>query len=255
MSLPLNVIIFATTMPKQCYGDNDNKYTYDKTIDSLFSKVDKNTFKNKILHLKSRPEDEKIAKTIKDFCKLSDVKVIETINEVKHHSENIANHSAEYFKDIYKAFSDAEIRKQKYTLWLEDDYLFREESLSLYDSFVTAIKYLDQNPDQLTVRYNQSNHTVNALEDYLDKDYHKASEDIFIQGSKYTEWGPTFTFQPNISRSNEIYIAWKAAQNYLANLDEYHCELMSGDILKTITESSNPFSFFNPKKIFSEHIG
>ena len=255
MSLPLNLIIFATTMPKQCYGDNDSEYTYDKTIESLFNKVDKNIFKNKILHLKSRPEDKEISEKIKEFCKLSDIRVIETISNVKHHSENIKNHSAEYFKDIYKAYSDEEIRKQKYTLWLEDDYVFVEESLLLYDSFVTAIKYLDENPDQLTVRYNQSNHTVNALEDYADKDYNKVSEDIFIQGSKYTQWGPTFTFQPNISRSNEIYIAWKAAQNYLDDLNRYHCELMSGDILKTITQSNTPFSFFNPKKIFSKHIG
>ena len=255
MSLPLNLIIFCTTMPKQCYGENNSEHTYDQVIESLFNKVNGNLFKNRILHLKSRSQEHEVAKKIKDFCVSKNIRVLETKQNVEHHSENIQNHSAEYFKDIYKAFSDPEVRKTRYSLWLEDDFIFKEGKITLRDSFDHALKYLEKNPDQLTVRYNQSNHSTNALEDYRDKDYFHHSDEIYVQGEKYTPWGPTFTFQPNISRTCEIFASWKLAQQYLDKLGSYHCELMSGDLLKNFTLSKTPFSFFNPEKIYAEHIG
>ena len=171
------------------------KHTYKESIDKLFNQFDPNLFSCKILHLKSREGEESIADEIKSFCSDFCIRVIETKENIVHHSENHLSHSAGYFKDIYKAYSDVELRKQKYSLWLEDEAI------------------------------------------------------------NYTQYGPTFTFQPNISRTNEIFIAWKEAQNYLDKLGSYHCELMSGDLLKKMTNSKTPFSFFNTHRVYAEHIG
>ena len=93
MSLPLNLIIFCTTMAKKCYGENSSEYTYSRVIDSLFDQVDPDIFANKVLHLKSRPQEESKSKEIKDFCDSKGVRVIETKQNLSHHSENIQNHS------------------------------------------------------------------------------------------------------------------------------------------------------------------
>jgi len=254
MKLPLNLIIFCTTAPKYGHGNNTenykSNYTYEKTINSLFDQVDKNLFKNKLLHLKSREGEEGVADNIKNFCDDKDIRVIETKENFEHHSDNALSHAAGYFKDIYKAFSDLDIRKQKYSLWLEDDYLFRLRMISLEEAFKQSIKFLDNNPEQLCVRFNLGLNFTKAVNSI------KESHNIFTQDLNYTQYGPTFTFQPNISRTTDIFVAWRAAQNLLHKLEILHCELVSGEILKTnLTNSPTPFSFFNPKKIFSEHIG
>tara|TARA_R110000765_G_scaffold375005_1_gene465611 strand:+ start:184 stop:951 length:768 start_codon:yes stop_codon:yes gene_type:complete len=253
---PLNLIIFSTTILKHGHGNNSEgyvaDYTYEKTIKSLFSGIDGNFFANKLLHLKTREGEEEIAADIKNLCSKHNIRVIETKANFQHHSKNPLNHSAEYFKDIYKAFSDLEIRKQKYSLWLEDDYIFKCKDTNLPEAFTESMDFLDKNPDQLCVRFNHGN--GRGFSD-PEGEYLVENENIFTQAINYTQYGPTFTFQPNISRTNEIFIAWKAAQNYLDKLGSHHCELMSGDLLKGATNSKTPFSFFNTHKIHSDHIG
>tara|TARA_R100000426_G_scaffold85374_1_gene65297 strand:- start:78 stop:836 length:759 start_codon:yes stop_codon:yes gene_type:complete len=250
-TLPLNLIVFSTTM------GHSGRHTYQDCINNLNSKIDLSIFSNKLLHLKSRDGEEHITDEIKSFCSHHNIRVIESKEDIVHHSENHLSHSAGYFKDIYTAYSDLEIRKQKYSLWLEDDWLFKTNDerwdwgeTSLESAIRESIKFLDNNPDQLCVRFN-------GAEKFCDPEgeFNKESENIFTQAINYTEYGPTFTFQPNISRTSEIFAAWKAGQNYLDRLGSYHCELMSGDLLKTLTNSDTPFSFFNPNKIYSYHIG
>ena len=47
----------------------------------------------------------------------------------------------------------------------------------------------------------------------------------------------------------------KQPRHHLDKLGSYHCELMSGDLLKAATNSKTPFSFFNTHKLYSNHIG
>jgi hypothetical protein len=241
--LPLNLIIFSTTM------GHGGRHTYEETINDLFEKFNPKLFSNKVLHLKVRNEEKDKAEEIKDFCSKLDIRVIETEEDVVHHSEDHLCHSAGYFKDIYKAYSDLELRKQKYSLWLEDDWLFNSRVISLENAFKQSIKFLDENPDQLCVRFNSEQDFKKPKKSI------KKSHNFFHQDLDYTQYGPTFTFQPNINRTNEIFIAWKAAQMYLDKLGIVHCEIMSGQLLKQLTNSPTPFSFFNPKKIYSSHIG
>jgi hypothetical protein len=58
-----------------------------------------------------------------------------------HWSENHSSHSAGYFKDIYKAYSDLELRKQKYSFWLEDDWLLSLKSVSLKEAFKESLDF------------------------------------------------------------------------------------------------------------------
>tara|TARA_R110001592_G_scaffold168192_1_gene404062 strand:+ start:385 stop:1137 length:753 start_codon:yes stop_codon:yes gene_type:complete len=240
---PLNLIIFSTTM------GHGGEHTYSNVIESLFDQFDPRLFSNKILHLKTREGEESIADSIKSLCSNKNIRVIESKESIVHHSENHLSHSAGYFKDIYKAYSDLEVREQKYSLWLEDDWIIQSKT-PIRNLIEEALDFLDKNPNQLCVRFNRGDGFNEP-----DGDFHKETDNIFTQAINYTKYGPTFTFQPNISRTSEIFLAWKTAQNYLDKLGSYHCELMSGDLLKPMSNSNTPFSFFNPSKVYSEHIG
>tara|TARA_B100000953_G_C17996490_1_gene413744 strand:- start:327 stop:1058 length:732 start_codon:yes stop_codon:yes gene_type:complete len=243
-------------MPKHGHGDIVSEYTYPQVIESLFDQVKPDVFQNRVLHLKSRAQEADKAEEIKKYCASQDIRVIETKGDLIHHSKNPLSHAAGYYKDIYKAYSDIKLRKTKYSLWLEDDFIFKCSDGSLHDSFVNSIDFLNENPDQMCVRYNQSNHDTVAAEDYKKRGHTKVNENIFCQDTDYTEWGATFTFQPNINRTAEIFCAWKAGQAYLNNLHQIHCELLSGELLKHFTNNpTTPFNFYNPEKVYSEHIG
>jgi len=243
-TLPVNLIVFCTTM------GHGGRHTYQDCLDNLRSKVDLSIFSNKLLHLKSRDGEENIADTIKSFCSDLDIRVIETKENIVHHSENHLTHSAGYFKDIFKSYSDPIIRQQKYSFWLEDDELIQTNKIDLEDGFKKSIEFLEENPKQICVRFNRA-------KDFKDDDseYLVENENIFTQAINYTQYGPTFTFQPNINRTDQIFTAWKEAQNHLDKLGKVHCEIMSGFLLKKMTDCETPFSFFNPKKIYSKTIG
>ena len=244
-TLPLNLIVFSTTM------GHGGRHTYDKVIDTLFSQVDPQLFANKVMHLKIREGEGHIAEKIEKFCKTNDIRVIESSEQVVHHSENHLCHSAGYFKDIYKAYSDLELRKQKYSLWLEDDWLFRTNSIDLEEVFADSLDFLDSNPNQLCIRFNSAEKFDEPEGECL-----KKTENIFTQTENYSEYAPCFTFQPNINRTSEFFLAWKTLQQHLHKLGSYHCELMATHLLREgFSNSETPFSFFDPEKIYSQHIG
>jgi hypothetical protein len=242
--LPLNLIIFCTTM------GHGGRHVYKQTIDSLYSKIDMNLFANKVIHVKTRNKEENIFNEIKEYCESLGFDVIETKADLVHHSENHLNHSSEYFKDIYKIFSKENLRKIKYSLWMEDDWILNSKKISIEECIKESINFLEENPNQLCVRFNSS-----ELFKKEDKNYFKNNKNIFTQSIDHTSYGPSFTFQPNINRTSEIFYALKNAQNYLHQLGDYHCELMITHILYNFTNSNTPFSFFDPEKIYSQHIG
>ncbi len=212
--LPLNLIVFATTMGHQ--GDHNNPAgdTYETTISNLFSQIDPSLFQNKIMHLKVRSEEKEKAEEIKDFCRSKDIRVIESHEDIVHHFKDSLSHAAGYFKDIYKAYSDIEVRKTKYSLWLEDDWLIRLNQIKLEDVFLESINFLDDNPDQLCVRYNLPDDSVWGFRKPKGN-YFSESGNILTQAEDYSKYGPCFTFQPHINRTTEIFLAWKTMQTYL----------------------------------------
>tara|TARA_R100000742_G_C4279556_1_gene104478 strand:- start:8608 stop:9303 length:696 start_codon:yes stop_codon:yes gene_type:complete len=226
------------------------RHTYKDCINNLYDKVDKNIFKNRLLHLKTREGEEKIAEEIKTFCEDRDIRVLETIENIVHHSENHLTHSAGYFKDIYKSYSDPKIKKEKYSFWVEDDELLQTSGIELADAIKKSIDFLEKNPDTICVRFNRAKDFGEPDSDFLIED-----DDIFTQSIISTENGPTFTFQPNINVTEIVLDTWEEAQMYLEDLDTYHCEIVSGGLLKKRTNSKTPFSFFNTNKVYSKTIG
>jgi len=243
-TLPVNLIVFCTTM------GHGGKHTYQDCLNNLYEKIDHSLFKNRILHLKSRDGEESIAEEIKSFCSDLDIRVIETKENIVHHSENHLTHSAGYFKDIFKSYSDPIIREQKYSFWLEDDELIQTNQITLEDAFRKSIDFLENNPRQICVRFNRAEEFKDDDLPYLVEDDH-----ILTQAIHYTQYGPTFTFQPNINRTDQIFTAWKEAQKHLDKLGKIHCEILSGYLLKKMTDCETPFSFFNPKQVYSKTIG
>tara|TARA_R110002020_G_scaffold92416_11_gene223789 strand:+ start:1056 stop:1787 length:732 start_codon:yes stop_codon:yes gene_type:complete len=239
---PLNLIIFATTM------GHGGRHTYTETVGSLFSQVNPKLFANKVMHLKAREGEDDVAEEIEQFCCENNIRLIKTTDDVVHHSESHLTHSAQYFKDIFKAYSDPQIRKTKYSLWLEDDWVLRLGEIKLADAISQSISFLEDDPDQLCVRFNSSKEP--------EGNYIVENENIFTQAKDFTKYGPAFSFQPNINRTSEIFLAWKTLQNYLYQLGTYHCELMASHLLiQNFSNSETPFSFFNPEKAHSRHIG
>lgn len=238
----MNLIVFATTM------GHGGRHTYKHTIQSILDATG-NFFRDRYLHLKVRPEEEHIVKEIADFCHRKYFRVLVSNAPLVHHSQNHAHHSSEYFKDIYKIYSHPTVRLSKYSFWLEDDWII-ESKVNIVELLTSAKDFLDSNPNQICVRFNP------AESFYIEsKDNFPNNQYISTQGLRYTHYGPTFTFQPNINRTNEIYAAWKSVQKNLDRLGSIHCELLSGEILKQFTESPTPFSFFNPELAYARHIG
>ena len=141
-------------------------------------------------------ERKVLQKKIKSFCSNLDIRVIETKENIVHHSENHLTHSAGYFKDIFKTYSDPIIREQKYSFWLEDDELIQTNKITLEDAFRKSIDFLEDNPRQICVRFNRAKKFKDDDLPYLVED-----DNILTQAINYTQYGPTFTFQPNINRN------------------------------------------------------
>jgi hypothetical protein len=79
--------------------------------------------------------------------------------------------------------------------------------------------------------------------------------DYILQNVNFTQYGPCFTFQPNISRSRDLWLGWRTI---LANNDRVghlHIELKSGMGMKALCDSQTPFGFFDFNSIKSIHIG
>jgi hypothetical protein len=244
-TLPLNLIVFATTM------GHGGEHTYKEALESLFSEIDRDVFVNRVLHLKVREGEEEKAMEIEDFCEKHKIRVIRTNGDLVYHATNHQNHSSEYFKDIFKSYSDLQLRKTKYSLWFEDDSPLFLKGTELIDAFRESIEFLEENPDQLCVTFNRS-------EDFKkpDGEYTTESGNIFTQTKNYTKYGPAFHFQPNINRTSEIFLAWKTMQAYLDQLGVYHCELLATRVLiEAFSNSDTPFSFFDPEKVYSKHLG
>ena len=104
------------------------RHTYKDCINNLYEKIDPSAFANRLLHLKSRDGEEDIAEEIKSLCSSLNIRVIETKENIVYHAENHQVHSAGYFKDIYKSYSDLEIRKQKDSFLVEDDGVAHQDA-------------------------------------------------------------------------------------------------------------------------------
>ena len=158
------------------------------------------------------------------------------------------SHAVGYTADIIKTFNNNKLHTQQHSLWLEDDWLFniKQNNLEYYLNY--AINELTTNKDLLCFRFNHEIHEVN-------KDGNLSKDIYYLQTDKSTPYGSTFTFQPNITRTRDTWLAYKFINQYWEQIKNMHIELQSGWGFKHLTSNENHFAFFNPEYIDCTHIG
>jgi hypothetical protein len=235
----INLVLFTTTK-----GHFGNKEIYQKTIEDLFKKINPNLF-FKYAHIKVSPNEEHIAEQMEKILLSFNFLVDKTIGAWSHDKES---HAIGYTQDIIKSFSNNRLHSQPYSLWLEDDWIINVKKYDLEYYINYAIKELNLNKDLLCFRFNHEISEVNK-DVNIDKDIY------FIQTDKSTPYGSTFTFQPNIVRTRDAWLAYKFISQYYEHIKNMHIELQSGWGFKHLTSSENHFAFFNQEYVDCTHIG
>lgn len=237
----LAIVLYTST--KGHFGYKD---CYKHTVERMIEEIPFFADYEKVAHIKYSLEDgEKQLIEMKDFLEKRGFEVLISQGDWSH---NKGSHAKEYYKDMFTALSSEKIRKRRFTLVCEDDWLL--DFKGKWPVAVSkALQFLDKDKDRLCVRVNHDIH----------KDLSKADEVvdglIHQQNTDYTPWGPTFTFQPTIVKSSEWFNSVRFINRNLDALEKVHCEIISGEILSMFSDSRTPFCFFNPEKVNAEHIG
>lgn len=184
----MNLCFFTTT--KGHFGRKD---IYKITIENLFSKIQYHYFFDRIAHIKVSPGEEEVANEMEEYLASKKFHVLKTIGEWRH---NDNSHGYEYNKDIYTMFSNQMVGRDRFSLWLEDDWILngRDIERKFYDAQI----FLNNKPDYLSVRVNADRYEDDKVFD---------NGKFKVQKENYTNWGPTFTFQPTIVKTENIHYA------------------------------------------------
>lgn len=237
----LALVLYTSTK-----GHFGYKNSYQFTVNRLQEQIESFKWLYKLAHIKVSPDEKEIGEEMKKWLNNKGFRVILTEADWKH-DDPTNSHAKEYYKDKYKTFSNEELNKRRYVLFCEDDWLvdFGKKG-DLYLN--KAIEFLDRDLNYLCVRVNNE----------IERDTSKATpveEFIYKQNKDYTNFGPTLTFQPTIIRTAEWRLALRFINKNLTILNNVHCEILSGSMIKSFTDNETPFCFFNPKVINCEHIG
>jgi hypothetical protein len=148
-------------------------------------------------------------------------------------------------------YRDKNVLGCDYSFWVEDDWVIRLANGSHYYGYTReflfeAMEILRHNPELLSVRFNNQP---------CDEDKVIRKDGYLLQGENYTQWGPTFTFQPTVVRTRDMYIAYKLIEENQDKIGNLHIELQSGLGLKQLSLSKTPFAFFDYNEVKSVHIG
>lgn len=241
--LPLQLVMFATT--KGHFGRTE---IYKDTVNGLFSQISPTIFEEKIVHIKTCAAEEATLNDMKQFFSGRGFEVIVSHGEWKHFTES---HQKEYLKDIIKVFSTPKASRAKYTLWLEDDWLFNVKQQALYDWFILAMNILEANPEILTTRfchhYNEFERINNLIHKHgIDAQAIKVDDLFFLNNDLYS-------FNPHISRTRDLFITSLLAERHLAELT--HSEMGFSQIIKQLSRKKYSLAAFNTDLIQVEHIG
>lgn len=222
---------------------------YKQTVEKMKKEIPFFESYYKVAHIKYSDGEEKYLSEMEEFLAYHGFYLKITKGDWKHNDHSHANG---YYADMLTVLSDPKLHKYDYVFSFEDDWL-----INFNDNYTVAVgealKLLDNNLSALCVRVNHDLHkdTSNAHQELCGF--------IFQQGMDYTKFGPTYTFQPTITRLKEWYHSVRMINNQIKRnpflLQQIHCELISGEILKQFSDSLAPFYFFDPSLINATHIG
>jgi hypothetical protein len=247
MKPELGIVLF--TSDKGHFGRKD---IYKYTVNSITKQLENDFDLKKFAHIKSsgcvvqqEKEAEKIAKDLRalDFT---------TAITAGNWSHNDSSHATGYTEDIIRTFSEEAVLENQYSIWLEDDWILKGDPVKWVNQSLDILKY---HPEILAVRANHGTELPEgegAWETFPRR--HKES-DILRQGPNYTNWGPTFTFQPTVVRTRDVFQAYRIVRSNWEHFRNEHIELTSGIAMKVFSDSEMPFLFANPQICHSIHIG
>lgn len=233
MNYGINLVFFTSTA-----GHFGHKDVYKITILHYKKLFNGWGFFSKVFcHIKVRPKEQDQLPEMIDFLYENDIHPLVTIGDWQRGM----SHQNEYLKDIYTVFSNPEIQANPYTFWVEDDSPLKINGQTTAVDFVLrAIEILRSNPTILNFRFMRDGLPVNP-NDQIDGVFNKSN---------------VFDFQPNISRSRDLYIASLLIMKNWENFKNIQCEMGFRMAMDTIS-SMHPYRYlvFNPALITSYHIG
>lgn len=242
----LGLVLFTST--KGHFGRKD---IYDISLQKLEDQCGgalENVFSNRFAHIKISPGEEDIGKNIRDNLESNwGFEVKSTIGGWEHDS---ISHWDGYTGDILKAFSDDCVHKCEFSLFFEDDS--PPKSRDFPAATQMAMAALKRYKDKVSVMFYRGKDLPDREDAYGKLD---GFNRIFFQKQNFTEWGPTFPFQPTVVRTRDIYQAYRVITQNYEKLKHLHIELISGMGMKTLTSDPEPFLFVDPEFCHSLHIG
>lgn len=242
--IPLTIALFTSTK-----GHFDVKSRYLETVKNLNEKIPLSQFENLIAHIKYSDEDSELEEMSQNLEKFG-FEVLYTPGQWSH--KNDGSHQEEYLKDINTIFSYEKTLSSKYTLFLEDDWLFNPYEMDLLYWISEAMKILEENPECNQVRFPRFHNEfdrINKLKSKhgIDATAIKGDEKYFICND--------FSLNPSIFRSRDIFSAINLVMKN-PNVFPRHVEHGLGAAIKYLYDLF-PLSFavFEPSKIKVRHIG
>lgn len=234
----MNVTLGFFTSTKGHFGRKDTyQYTFESLINQdIFSIIDEF-----VIHIKVSPEEDKIASEIEKWfqskLKGKNYNILKTKGSWAHDD---ASHREGYTRDIYKVLSHSD--PNDLFFWMEDDWIIEGDNPSdkLWES-LERFEYLET----LNIRINNQP---------LEKDVEDYAPNLFRQGPKYTQWGPTMTFQPNLSRVRDLQIIYNLILKDWERHKNIHIELINGEMAKMILPDPH-FLLFDYNELKARHIG
>jgi len=237
----INFVLFTST--KGHFGIKD---CFEKTVERLEDLG--SYFFHKFAHIKVSQGEESIGDLMKNWLKNHKWNTELGFGNWSHDSPS---HAVEYFFDIQKMLNKKEILEKEYCLLLEDDWLIN--SLEFLPLLEEGVDCLNKNRDLLAIRIEREGQgNIENCE--------QISRSILRHNLNYSQYGPTFTFQPTLVRTR----SWSHAINFFWNnkflidklsMGELHCELLATQLLKLISNTDRPFCSFDMKLINATHIG
>jgi len=230
-TLPINLVVFTSTAGHFGFYD-----VYKTSVKHLKKQIGLNTFSQKFAHIKVREdqsEKDRLNEMV-DFFVSENIKPIVTFGNWQRGM----SHQNEYLNDIYKMFTMQDLHNQPFTFWFEDDSpLHAKDENSVFKCFNEAIDALNNNIDLLNFRF---------IRDGLVEPEKSVSP--------YNQM-ETFDFQPNISRTRDLFLAIKIIFDNWKSFKNAQCEMAFRIAISNFSRSNPKFLGFDTKIATSYHIG
>ncbi len=231
VTFPLNLLVFTSTAGH--FGYHDVYQTSINHLEKSLGSLD--VFAGKFAHIKVRPHAEERAR-LPEMQKFFESKEIVPIVTEADWQRGMS-HQNEYLKDIHRMAESAGLHRAPFTFWFEDDSPINCKTHNLGWFLDNAICALDDF-SLLNVRFIREGVTQEMLP--------LPDEMVRVQ---------TFDFQPNISRTRDLYVASRIIHHNWEQFKNIQCEMAFRLAMSFLSDSPNRFLGFNPEAATSYHIG